>query len=278
MPHYVIGDVQGCLDGLRALLSHVHFSPAHDRLLLCGDLIGRGPQSADTLRFIRDLGSAAITVLGNHDLHLLACAERGERPNPRDRLDDLLDASDAAEQLAWLRRQRLAYVDPQSGVLLIHAGLAPQWDVQQTLALAQEVEAALADPHRGSQLLRQMHGNEPGRWSDALTGTARLRCIINILTRARVCTAGGDFDFHFKRSPEQAPAGLLPWFAAPGRRSHDTTVVFGHWSTLGQVHWPAHQVYGLDTGYLWGGQLTALRLEDRQLFSVRAPSAALEPR
>lgn len=277
MPHYIVGDIQGCLSGLHAILEAVRFSPGGDRLLLCGDLVGRGPQSAQTLRFIRSLGPAAITVLGNHDLHLLACAERGERPNPRDKLDELLDAADAAEQLAWLRQQRLAYREPQSGVLLIHAGLAPQWDAEDTLKLAAEVESTLRDPQGGRQLLLEMHGNEPGRWADSLSGLPRLRCIINILTRARLCSADGDFDFSFKRAPDQAPAGLLPWFAAPGRRSRDTTVVFGHWSTLGRTHWPEHKVYGLDTGYLWGGRLTALRLEDLRLYSVLATSAALEP-
>lgn len=270
MATYVIGDLQACLDGLEQLLRRVRYAPGTDRLLFCGDLIGRGPQAAETLRFVRGLGRRALTVLGNHDLHLLSLVERGERPDAADRLDDLIAAPDAGALLDWLRRQRLAYRDPGSGVLLVHAGLAPQWTQTQALARAREVETCLRDPRRGAQLLRNMYGDEPHRWRDTLRGTVRLRCIINILTRARVCTADGVFDYRYKRSPEQAPAGLMPWFAVPGRRSRRSTIVFGHWSTLGLVHWADHQVYGLDTGYLWGGRLTALRLEDRQVFDVTA--------
>lgn len=278
MASYVVGDIQGCLDGLQALLHKLHFSAGNDRLLLCGDLVGRGPQSAQTLRFIRSLGASALTVLGNHDLHLLGLAERGQRPDPQDRLDELLAAPDADELLDWLRRQRLAYLDRQHRVLLIHAGLAPQWTQAQTLALAGEVQTILADRQHGPQLLREMYGSEPRRWCDSLQGTPRLRCIINILTRARVCSADGEFDYRFKRAPRDAPPELLPWFAVPGRRTRRSTVVFGHWSALGRVEWNEHRVYGLDTGYLWGGRLTALRLDDRQLFEVAAPTAEWHPK
>lgn len=273
MASYVVGDVQACLDGLKALLAKVAFRPGHDRLLLCGDLIGRGPEAAETLRFVRGLGHSALTVLGNHDLHLLALTERGEQPKPADRLDALLAAPDAEVLLGWLRRQRLAYFDRRHRTLLVHAGVAPQWTRAQTLALAKEVEDCLRHPHRGPILLREMYGDEPRRWSDELRGTTRLRTIINILTRARVCTADGEFDYHFKRSPAELPDGLLPWFAVPGRRTQRSSIVFGHWSTLGQVHWPASRVHGLDTGYLWGGRLTALRLDDRRIFDVSAPLA-----
>lgn len=273
MATYVVGDVQACLDGLHALLKEIRFDRGTDRLLLCGDLIGRGPQAAETLRFVRSLGRRALTVLGNHDLHLLAVAARGERPKPADRLDELLDAPDAEELLGWLRRQRLAYFDRAHQTLLVHAGVAPQWTREQTLSLAREVEICLHNQSKGTSLLREMYGDEPRRWRDELQGSDRLRTVINILTRARACSADGAFDYRFKRGPSEMPAGLQPWFTVPGRRTRRSTIVFGHWSTLGQIHWPNANVYGLDTGYLWGGRLTALRLDDRRIFDVAAPVA-----
>lgn len=273
MSTYVIGDLQGCFTGLEALLRKIRFNREHDRLLFAGDLVARGPDSLQTLRFVSGLGRATVSVLGNHDLHLLALAERGERGKPSDKLDAILDAPDADRLLHWLRQQRLAYRDTTSAALVIHAGLAPQWTQRQTLALAAEAEAALREPRRFRSFVTHMYGDEPRRWSDSLRGPARLRCVVNILTRARFCSVAGDFDYRYKGTIEQAPADLLPWFAVPGRRSARSTVAFGHWSALGRVHWPAHRVYGLDTGYIWGGQLSALRLEDRRLFAVKAPAA-----
>jgi len=277
MATYAIGDIQGCLHGLQALLAKIGFKREDDRLLLTGDLVARGPDSLETLRFVSGLGAQAITVLGNHDLHLLALAQRGETGDPEDGLAQVLEAPDANRLLHWLRQQRLAYRDPRHGVLMIHAGLAPQWTQRQTLALAGEVEDTLRDETRCRRFIEQMYGNEPRQWSDALQGIERLRCIVNILTRARVCDAEGRFDFRYKLGPAGAPAGLVPWFAVPGRRTRRTAVVFGHWSTLGQVAWPPWNVHGLDSGYVWGGALTALRLDDGALFTLAATQAEREP-
>ncbi|NKF21415.1 symmetrical bis(5'-nucleosyl)-tetraphosphatase [Solimonas marina] len=273
MSTYVIGDLQGCFSGLEALLSKIRYRADRDHLLFAGDLVARGPESLEALRFVQALGRGTHCVLGNHDLNLLALAARGERGKPEDRLDAIFDAPDAGRLLDWLRRQPLACRLPEKRGLLIHAGLAPQWTQRQTLALAGAAQAVIADEQRFAAFADQMYGNEPRRWSDTLEGPARTRAVINILTRARFCTAGGDFDFRYKRGIDGAPDGLLPWFAVPGRRSRRSTIVFGHWSTLGHVHWPEYGVYGLDTGYVWGGRLTALRLDDGSVFDVAAARA-----
>ncbi|HZR37158.1 MAG TPA: symmetrical bis(5'-nucleosyl)-tetraphosphatase [Nevskia sp.] len=267
MTTYAIGDLQGCYDTLRRLLDRVHFDPAHDVLWFTGDLVNRGPQSLPTLRYVYRLGAAARTVLGNHDLHLLAVANGG-RKGRRDTLDEILAAPDRDELLDWLRRQPLLLEAP--GVAVLHAGLPPQWDLAQARACAREAESVLAGPDYAA-FLREMYGDEPAVWDEALRGLPRLRYIINCYTRLRYCGAGGRLDFAHKGSPGTQPEGLLPWFQAPGRRSAGTTLVFGHWSTLGRVRWPEHQVYGLDTGAVWGGRLTALRLEDWRLLDVPSP-------
>lgn len=277
MSTYAIGDIQGCFQGLQELLGLVRFDRHRDRLLLTGDLVARGPDSLETLRFVAGLGARAVTVLGNHDLHLLALAEKGESGDPADRLGAVLAAPDAGRLLHWLRSQRLAYRDPHHHVLLIHAGVAPQWTQRQTLALAGEAEAALRDERRHRAFFAQMYGDEPRRWRDTLDGSERLRAVVNILTRARVCDVDGNFDYRYKRGPAEAPAGLMPWFSVPARRTRRSTLIFGHWSTLGAVHWPAYGVYGLDTGYVWGGSLTALRLDDGRTFSLAARHAERAP-
>ncbi|HEX4871537.1 MAG TPA: symmetrical bis(5'-nucleosyl)-tetraphosphatase [Nevskiaceae bacterium] len=266
MTDYVVGDVQGCLDELRALLAQVAFDPARDRLILAGDLVNRGPQSLETLRFVRGLGRAAISVLGNHDLHLLAVAQGG-RSGPRDTLDPLLQAEDGPELIDWLARQPLAWRDPARGWLVIHAGLPPQWTVDDTLALAEEASAALRGPGREGFLSR-MYGNDPLLWSPALRGQARLRFIVNCLTRLRYVHADGRIDLRHKGPPGRQPEGLLPWFEAPGRKSADTEIIFGHWSTLGQVRWDQARVHGLDTGCVWGGNLSALDLDRGTVIQV----------
>lgn len=276
MATYVVGDLQGCRDGLEALLRKIRFRRRSDRLLLTGDLVARGPDSLGTLHLVRELGEQALCVLGNHDLHLLGLAARGEYGDPEDGLAAVLKAAEADTLLHWLSQQRLAWREREHAVLMVHAGLAPQWTQSQTLALAAEVETVLRQPASARRFLLQMYGNRPRRWSDGLRGIERLRVIVNALTRARMCTASGDFDFEHKLGPGQAE-GLLPWFAFPGRRSRRSTIVFGHWSTLGRVHWPEYGVYGLDTGYVWGGQLSALRLDDRRLFAVTAPAAVRQP-
>lgn len=263
MARFAIGDVQGCYTPLRALLDRLDFDPGRDQLLLTGDLVNRGPESLQTLRFLRGLGSAAITVLGNHDLHLIAVAHGG-RGKPRDTLGDILGAPDRDELLAWLQAQPLAWGDAEGRVLLVHAGVPPQWTRAQALACSAEVSRVLAGDG-GAALLDQMYGDEPARWRDSLEGFDRLRFIINCLTRLRYCRTDGRIDLKFKGPPGTQPRGLLPWFEAPGRRSAGDTIVFGHWSTLGRVHWPQARVYGLDSGCVWGGRLTALNLDSGEV-------------
>jgi bis(5'-nucleosyl)-tetraphosphatase (symmetrical) len=270
MTTYAIGDLQGCYDSLRRLLELLRFDPAQDRLWFAGDLVNRGPQSLQTLRFISGLGDAAVSVLGNHDLHLLALANGG-RKGKRDSLEAVLAAPDREQLLDWLRRQPLLHQSADGRWAMLHAGLPPQWDLAQARACAGEVEAAL----RGTdyaKLLQQMYGDQPDRWDPELSGLPRLRFIINCYTRMRYCDAQGRMEFHHKGMPGKQPAGLLPWFAVPGRRSAGVTLLFGHWSTLGRVHWPEHKVYGLDTGAVWGGRLSALRLDDSTLHSVDSPA------
>ncbi len=272
-----IGDVQGCLAPLVELIAAIAASapvnpgagaePA-PQLLFTGDLVNRGPQSLATLRFVRSLGEHATVVLGNHDLHLLAVAS-GVRPaHHSDTFAEILAASDRDELLDWLRTRPLAHqVD---GHLLVHAGVLPQWDAARTMALAAEVETVL----RGTDwvdFLRTMYGNRPTRWSDELRGEERLRVIVNALTRMRFISADGEMDFTIKEGVAAAPPGYLPWFEAPGRRSADVTVIFGHWSMLGLIDRP--RLIGLDTGCVWGGALSAVRLADRALFQVSCPQA-----
>lgn len=264
MTTYAIGDLQGCCDPLRRLLDQLHFDPAQDRLLLTGDLVNRGPQSLEALRFVRSLGASAVTVLGNHDLHLLAVAA-GANPSRHDTLDAVLAAPDRTELLHWLSQQPLVYRDVASQVLLVHAGLLPQWSAPQAEALAREAEAVLRGP-QAPAFYAQMYGNTPDRWDDGLQGLERLRLIVNVFTRLRYCRADGAMDFRHKGGPGSQPPELLPWFAVPGRRSAGTRIVFGHWSTLGQVAWDQGRIHGLDTGCVWGGCLTALRLEDGRRF------------
>jgi bis(5'-nucleosyl)-tetraphosphatase (symmetrical) len=274
MAIYAIGDIQGCYDTLRRLIDTLGFDERRDRLWFAGDLVNRGPQSLQVLRFVRGLGAAGATVLGNHDLHLLALANGGKKGR-RDTLEAVLAAPDRDELLDWLRRQPLLLEAPsQQGPAgdwaVLHAGLAPQWDMAQARACAREAEAVLGGAHYAA-FLEDMYGDEPDTWDAKLRGTARLRFIVNCYTRLRYCDAGGRAEFRSKGAPGSQPKGLLPWFAAPGRRSAGTRLVFGHWSTLGQVAWPGHRVYGLDTGAVWGGRLSALRLDDERLYGVDSP-------
>lgn len=256
MAIYAIGDVQGCHAELLALLDKIAFDPGTDQVWFVGDLVNRGPRSLETLRTIRDLGGAAVSVLGNHDLHLLAVAAGISRTKHRDTFGDVLAAPDRDELLHWLRHRPLLHED--RGFYLIHAGLPPQWTVDQVPALAREVEAAIqGDSH--AEFLTHMYGNQPDRWNDTLSGMDRLRFITNCFTRLRYCTRGGRADFKQKGRPGTQPAELLPWFDIPGRKSADMNIVFGHWSTLG-FH-ISLGAYCLDTGCLWGGELTALRLD-----------------
>lgn len=264
MSTYAIGDIQGCHDSFCRLLDACAFDPARDRLWLTGDLVNRGPHSLATLRHVKALGEAALTVLGNHDLYLLMVAAGTERRRGKDdTLDEILAAPDRDELLDWLRRQRLCHVE--RGFCLVHAGLLPQWRVPQARALAAEVEALLrGDDYRAA--LANMWGSEPAAWRDDLAGWERMRVIVNAMTRMRFCSPEGVMEFRTKGEAATAPPGYLPWFAAPGRRSIDHVLVTGHWSALG-LRMEAN-LLALDTGCLWGRQLTAVRLEDRQVFQV----------
>ncbi|MDR2838709.1 MAG: symmetrical bis(5'-nucleosyl)-tetraphosphatase [Azonexus sp.] len=265
MATYAVGDIQGCYDALRRLLDRCAFDPANDRLWLVGDLVNRGPQSLETLRFIRSLGDAALTVLGNHDLYLLLVAENKSFPRKEDTLQPLLDAPDADELLAWLRHQPLCH--SEGDYCLVHAGLLPQWTAAQARQLAREVEAALQGD-AFHEFTGNLWGSEPAAWSETLSGWPRLRVIVNVMTRMRFCTPDGIMEFTRKGKPENAPPGYLPWFAIANRRSADSVLITGHWSALGLKITP--NLLALDSGYLWGGQLSAVRLEDRQLFQIEA--------
>ncbi|HEX6735891.1 MAG TPA: symmetrical bis(5'-nucleosyl)-tetraphosphatase [Azonexus sp.] len=275
MATYAIGDIQGCYDSLRRLLDLCAFDPAVDRLWLVGDLVNRGPKSLETLRLIRSLGEAALTVLGNHDLYLLMVAEGGaKRRGKDDTLQPVLDAPDAGELLDWLRRQPLCHTE--GGFCLVHAGLLPQWTAARARELAREVEAMLQGP-QFHNFIQNLWGSEPAGWSDELAGWPRLRVIVNAMTRMRFCTADGTMEFKSKGPLLNAPPGHVPWFEVPGRKSADAVLVTGHWSALGLKITP--NLLALDSGCLWGGHLTAIRLEDRQLFQVNcAPGEAQPPK
>ena len=263
MATYAVGDVQGCFSALTALIKKIGYRPGQDRLWFVGDLVNRGPESLATLRFVRDLGSDAVTVLGNHDLHLLTVAAGHAGTKADDTLKDILLAPDRDELLLWLRQQPLLH--REGNFVMVHAGLLPDWTVEDAARAAAQVEAAL----RGadfSPFVKAMYGNEPRSWSEDLTGTTRLRVITNALTRLRVCTPDGAMDFHFKGAPENAPIGLLPWFNIDHRKNADATIIFGHWSALGFRMQP--NLIALDSGCLWGGSLTAVRLEDRAIYQV----------
>jgi bis(5'-nucleosyl)-tetraphosphatase (symmetrical) len=237
-------------------------------LWFTGDLVNRGPESLQCLRYVKGLGDAAITVLGNHDLHLVCVAAGVEKRRKRDTLEDVLAAPDRDELVDWLRRRPLMHVEGRHA--LVHAGLVPEWTVARALELAREVEQALRDPgHR--ELLERMYGDEPDRWDEGLDGIRRLRVIINAMTRLRVCDASGSMALKFKGEPGEAPDHFTPWFDMPGRRSRDHAIVCGHWSALGVRLRP--DLLSLDSGCVWGRALTAVRLEDRRRFEVPCPAA-----
>ena len=273
MATYAIGDVQGSFDELQALLGAFGFDRAKDSLWFVGDLVNRGPASLATLRFVRDLGNRALTVLGNHDLHLLALAQGSVKAREDDTLGDVIAAPDRDGLLEWLRHRPGAHV--AANYMLVHAGLLPQWDVATAKALAGEVEAELRGP-RHKEFLAQLYGSRPDRWNDNLRGIDRLRVIVNAMTRLRFCTPEGVMEFHTKGETAEAPAGYLPWFEVPGRKSADHTLVCGHWSALGLRI--AANLLALDSGCVWGGKLSAVRLEDRRLYQVSCAADAAHAR
>lgn len=268
---YLIGDVQGCDTVLGQLLQRIDFSPSRDHLVLLGDLVNRGPDSLAVLRRLMALGNAATCLLGNHDLHLLAVAQGVRAPHRSDTVADILHAPDREACLQWLRGCRMAV--QHQGWLCVHAGVVPQWDTLTTLALAAEVEALLRGPGL-ADFLPQMYGNEPAQWHDGLQGAERWRFVVNTLTRIRFCSADGRLDFKLKEGAAAAPPGLLPWFEVPGRRTAATPMAFGHWSMLGLINRP--DLLAIDTGCLWGGALTAVRVDGgrRELLQVHCPQAS----
>jgi len=263
MAHYAIGDIQGCHTEFCELLDLIGFSGSTDRLWLVGDLVNRGPASLEVLREVRALGSAAVTVLGNHDLHLLTVAAGHRRPHRSDTLDAILAAPDRDELVDWLARRPLVAVEGDS--VLVHAGLLPDWTPATALMLSREVEATLAGGDR-DRFLSVLYGDEPSTWRDDLAGDNRLRAIVNACTRLRFCAADGRMEFREKRGREHTPAGFRPWFAHDHRKSAHALVVCGHWSTLDLELAP--NVLMLDSGCLWGGTLTGVRLPDRRIYQV----------
>ena len=261
---YLIGDVQGCCDALDALLAKIGFSPSRDRIFVLGDLVNRGPRSLDTLRTLRGLGNAAHCLLGNHDLNLLAVAHGVRKPHRGDTIQEILDAPDREQWLDWLRHRPLAMsIDSTNGGtsggwLMVHAGVVPQWTREQTLQLAGEVERVLRSAALG-EFLRVMYGDEPARWRDDLAGAERLRFIVNTLTRIRFVAADGTLDLHTKDGLDGAPPRMFAWFDVPGRATAGVPMACGHWATLGLINRP--DLLALDTGCVWGRQLTAVRVD-----------------
>ncbi|NRB38978.1 MAG: symmetrical bis(5'-nucleosyl)-tetraphosphatase [Pseudomonadales bacterium] len=263
MATYAVGDIQGCLPSLKCLLEKVNFDSKKDILWCAGDIINRGPACLETLRFIHTLGDSCITVLGNHDLHLLAVAFSDAELKPTDTLQAILDAPDRDTLLHWLRHRPLMHYE--HGFALVHAGIHPHWSIPQALEYAHEVETVLRGDHYPAYFA-QMYGNLPNRWQDDLQGIDRLRCITNYFTRMRFCRLDGQLDLTNKQGPETAKLGTIPWFEVPQRKAEHHKILFGHWASL-EGHCHAINLYALDTGCVWGGQLTLLRLDDEQLFS-----------
>ena len=270
MALYAIGDIQGCHAEFCELLTLIGFSPREDRLWLVGDLVNRGPGSLEVLHDVMTLGDAATTVLGNHDFHLLTVAAGHRRQHRSDTLDAILAAPDRDALLHWLQTRPLVVVEGDR--MLVHAGLLPSWTPAVALLLSREVEATLAGPD-AREFLGVLYGDEPRQWRDDLTGFDRLRVVVNACTRLRYCTADDTMEFEEKRGPAHTPAGFLPWFGQPTRRSAHVNVVCGHWSTLDLLL--AQNVQMLDSGCLWGGALTALRLSDRRVFQVPSRSRVI---
>jgi bis(5'-nucleosyl)-tetraphosphatase (symmetrical) len=262
MATYAIGDVQGCYDELQALLARVGFDRAHDRLWFVGDLVNRGPKSLEVLRFVKELGDRAVTVLGNHDLHLVTQHEGFERKRKDDTFIDVLGAPDVKELVDWVRSWPMMHVE--GGWAMVHAGLLPQWSIQKSLSLAKEVEAALRAPGY-RDFLANMYGSKPERWEDGLTGWDRLRVIVNAMTRIRFCTTEGQMEFY--SDGVTPPPGFFPWYET--RQGQESSIVCGHWSSRGLQL--TDRIAALDTGCVWGRQLTALRLEDRWISQVSSP-------
>ncbi len=279
MATYAIGDVQGCFDELKALLTLIKFNSDRDQLWFCGDIVNRGPKSLETLRFIRSLEDNAVTVLGNHDLHLLATAYDHRRLGKRDTFDDILQASDAFELLEWLRHQHMVFHDENKNITLLHAGIHPDWSITKVLQLAKEMEQVLqSDNHLN--FYSHMYGEKPFIWDDNLTGWSRYRFITNILTRLRYCDERGKPAFNAKGAPGSQAMNLMPWYEIPNRQSQGNVIIFGHWSTLPHAGLSSiNDTYAIDSGCLWGGALTAMCIdaEPFEYFRLNCPGAQKPP-
>nr|AIA12231.1 bis(5'-nucleosyl)-tetraphosphatase (symmetrical) [uncultured bacterium] len=261
-----MGDIQGCYQPFMQLLETIQFNENTDTLWLTGDIVNRGTQSLEVLRFVKQLPARTRIVLGNHDIHLLAIMAGERQQHAGDTLTAILAAPDRDDLQEWLRQQPIMVSDKQLGYVMVHAGLFPFWDIAKAEMLAHEIETVLRGDDWRIQV-KEMFGNEPSLWRDDLHGAERIRCCINYFTRMRYCTLEGKLDLSFK-GPEAAPdSGLIPWFKIPGRKNSDMKIIFGHWASL-MGHVEASHVYGLDTGCVWGEKLTAMRLEDGKLFCV----------
>lgn len=265
MSTYAVGDLQGCLTPLQKLLEHVSFNPDKDKLWLVGDLVNRGQQSLETLRFLYNRRHCITCVLGNHDLHLLAVCLANRKQKKSDTFTSILKAPDRKELIQWLRNLPLVHNDSQRDITLVHAGIPPQWNIDQALAYSKEVESVLKDDSRIIGFLQHMYGNEPVLWQDDLQGWERLRLITNYCTRMRFCTPEGALDLKSKEGPGLAPKGYLPWFDAPERKASGRRIIFGHWASLqGRCSVPC--IWALDTGYVWGGSMTMLNVDSGQIY------------
>lgn len=267
MAIYAVGDIQGCYDPLIKLLDKVNFDPANDTLWCVGDLVNRGPDSLKTLQLLYSIRDSLITVLGNHDLHLIACFYDQNRLKKHDTLKEIIEAEQGAQLIHWLRQQPLVYYHQPLRTTMVHAGIPPQWTLEYALARAAEVETVLKDDHLIEHFLANMYSSDPVNWSDLLTADERLRTITNYLTRMRFCKADGTIEFASKEGLDSAPKGFMPWFDIPHRKMAKQTILFGHWAALeGQCDAP--NVYALDTGCVWGGSLTLINVATKQLHSV----------
>ena len=276
MAIYAIGDVQGCFDELMSLVDKISFNPKSDQLWFVGDLVNRGPKSLETLRWVKSLGDKAVTVLGNHDLHLLAAFAGLKQIKETSSLLPVLEADDAKELIDWLRHRPLMHYESKLGIAMVHAGLAPQWSIQDALAYAKEVETALRSK-KYSDFLSNMYGDKPDQWENTLSGWDRLRVIINSFSRLRFCDSQGVMNYSDKGPPGSQPSGMKPWFEIKSRNNQDVTIVFGHWSTLG--YQSRHNVIAIDTGCLWGGSLTAVRVDshDKTVFQIECEAKRAIP-
>jgi bis(5'-nucleosyl)-tetraphosphatase (symmetrical) len=265
MATYAVGDIQGCLQPLRCLLERVAFVPGPDALWVCGDLVNRGPDSLETLRLLYGMRDSVVGVLGNHDLHLLAVARHRHKLRPKDTLQAILNAPDRDELLGWLRRFKLLHHDTDLGYAMVHAGIPPIWSLSDALRYSREIEQILQNNVEVESYLAHLYGNLPDRWDNKLSGPERWRVITNYFTRMRFCSADGRLELHCKQGSDQAPAGFAPWFSYPLPVLESTRLLFGHWASLqGKTHRPG--LFALDTGCVWGGQLSMLCLETQTMY------------